>query len=210
MYFYCPFHDNDARSYSNHKERRKCIKEELHLTQVSRMSNAIWIVRDYEYCSGCHMCEIACSLHHEEWIWPEASRIRVFRPFPGVEVPHLCAQCDDYPCVESCPVDALSVDEDTTAVITDQERCISCGICIEVCPGEVPKLHPETGKVLICDLCGGDPECVKVCQEAQFNALRLVHEGMGVSRKLFARHPVDVARDLAVKFFGEKGEEVIL
>ena len=45
------------------------------------------IVRDYEKCSGCRRCELACSMHHEEWWWPEASRIRVFMPFPGVEVP---------------------------------------------------------------------------------------------------------------------------
>jgi Fe-S-cluster-containing hydrogenase component 2 len=41
-------------------------------------------------------------------------------PFPGLEVPHLCAQCDDYPCVKSCPAGALSVDDKTTAVIVDR------------------------------------------------------------------------------------------
>jgi Fe-S-cluster-containing hydrogenase component 2 len=24
-------------------------------------------------------------------------------------------------------------------------------------------LHPETGLALVCDLCGGDPACVKRC-----------------------------------------------
>jgi hypothetical protein len=32
---------------------------------------------------------------------------------------------------------------------------------------------------------------------------------MSKNRKLFARDPIDVAKDLAVKLFGEKGEEVI-
>ncbi len=171
--------------------------------------SSIWIVRDYENCSGCRRCELACSMHHEGWMWPEASRIRVFMPFPGVEVPHLCAQCDDYPCVESCPVDALSIDGGTTAVIVDSEACTGCGACVEACPGTVPYLHPRDRKATICDLCGGDPECVEVCQEAGYNALRLVHEGMSGHRKLSARNPVNVAKDLAVKFFGEKGEEVI-
>jgi Fe-S-cluster-containing hydrogenase component 2 len=130
--------------------------------------------RDYENCSGCHRCEIACSLHHEKWIWPEASRIRVFRPFPGIEIPHLCAQCDDYPCVMHCPTNALSVNKETTAVIVDQQRCIGCGNCIDACPGRVPKLHPNTGKALICDLCDGDPKCVQACQESQYNALRRI------------------------------------
>jgi len=173
------------------------------------MGNPIWIVRDYERCSGCRRCELACSMHHEDWMWPEASRVRVFMPFPGLEVPHLCAQCDDYPCVESCPVEALSVDEDTTAVLVDREKCISCSKCIDACPGKIPFLHPGDNKATICDLCGGDPECVKVCHEAKYDALRLVEEKMNVHRKLFARDPIEVAKDLAVRFFGEKGEEVI-
>jgi carbon-monoxide dehydrogenase iron sulfur subunit len=173
------------------------------------MSNPLWIVRDYERCSGCRRCELACSMHHEGLWWPEASRVRVFMPFPGVEVPHLCAQCDDYPCVESCPVDALSVDESTTAVLVDREACTACGSCIKACPGSVPFLHPGDDKAVICDLCGGDPECVKVCHEARYDALRLVHEGMSANRKHFSRDPIETAKDLAVKMFGERGEEVI-
>jgi Fe-S-cluster-containing hydrogenase component 2 len=173
------------------------------------MRGLIWIAREYERCSGCRICELACSLHHEGWMWPEASRIRVFMPFPGVEVPHLCAQCDDYPCVESCPVDALSVDEETSAVLVDEDKCTSCILCIKACPGQIPYLHPKTGKAVICDLCGGDPECVKACSRAKYDALRRVEEPMSKNRKLFSRNPIAVAKDLAVKFFAEKGEEVI-
>ncbi len=101
------------------------------------------------------------------------------------------------------------MDRGTTAVLVDQEKCISCGKCFGACPGAVPFLHPETNKVIVCDLCGGDPECVKVCHEAKYDALRVVEERMNANRKLFARNPIDVARDLAVKLFAEKGEEVI-
>lgn len=142
-------------------------------------------------------------------MWPEASRVRVFMPFPGVEVPHLCSQCQDYPCVESCPVDALSVDPDTDAVITDREKCTGCGDCITACPGDVPYLHPGDGKATICDLCGGEPRCVEVCTEAGYDCLMVVNEGPSIHRKLYSRDPVETARDLAVKMFGEKGLEVI-
>lgn len=171
--------------------------------------SSIWIVRDYEKCSGCRRCELACSLFHEGWMWPEASRVRVFMPFPGLEVPHLCAQCDDYPCVYSCPEDALSVDS-TTAVIVDREKCTGCGICVKACPGTVPYLHPEDRKATICDLCGGEPRCAEVCVEAGYNALRVVREGMNANRKLYSLNPVEVARKIAIKLFGEKGEELIL
>jgi Fe-S-cluster-containing hydrogenase component 2 len=142
-------------------------------------------------------------------MWPEASRVRVFMPFPGLEVPHLCAQCKDYPCIDSCPVDALSTDPITLAVLVDKEACISCSACIPACPGQIPILHPEDNKAIICDLCDGDPECVKVCTKAGYNALTLVNEGPNIHRKLYSRHPVETAKDLAVKFFAEKGEEVI-
>ena len=62
-------------------------------------------------------------------------------------------------------------------------------------------------KTLIYDLCDGDPECVKACQEAEYNCLRLINERRSVNRKLFSRLPLDVTKDLAAKFFGEKGEE---
>ena len=86
-------------------------------------------MRDYVKCSGCRRCEIVCSLHHEGRIWPEASRVRVFMLVPGAEVPHLCAQCEDHPCVGSCPVDALSVDPEMKSIDVDRELCNACGNC---------------------------------------------------------------------------------
>ena len=148
-----------------------------------------WIVRDYLHCSGCRRCEIACTLSHEGQIWPEASRVRVFMLIPGVEIPHLCAQCHDYPCVASCPFDALSVNEKTSAVIVDKEQCTACGQCMTACPGQIPHLHPTEEHMLICDLCDGDPQCAKACTDAGFNALRVVEEVKSVSHKLFSKTP---------------------
>ena len=170
----------------------------------------IWIARDYLRCSGCRRCEIACSLHHEGWISPEASRIRVFMLIPGVEVPHLCAQCHDYPCVQSCPTGALSTDKRTSAVLVDKEKCTSCGNCIEGCPGNIPFLHPRDGKAVICDLCGGEPDCVKVCQGANFDALSVIRPGWAIyTKKLFARKPEDLTKDVALNLYGEKAEELV-
>lgn len=52
-----------------------------------------------------------------------------------------CAQACPYnaiadlirPCKRSCPVDAISMDENGVVVI-DEEKCISCGACIKNCP----------------------------------------------------------------------------
>jgi Fe-S-cluster-containing hydrogenase component 2 len=156
------------------------------------------------------MCEIACSLHHEGKIWPETSRIRVFMLVPGVEIPHLCVQCSDYPCVNSCPFEALSIDEKTGAVIVDVERCTACGVCIRECPGNVPHLHPNRKHVVICDLCGGSPECVEICQKAGFYALKAVRlRRRGDTERLVSRPPEEVTEDLAFRLYGEKAKELI-
>lgn len=168
----------------------------------------LWIARDFLKCSGCRRCEIACTLFHEEKIWPEASRVRVFMLVPGVEIPHLCAQCTDYPCVASCSFYALSVDAETSAVRVDKERCTACGRCIEACPGRVPHLHPADHHVLICDLCYGDPQCARACTDAGFDALWVVREKPSVSRNLFARSPEAITRDVAENLYGETAEEV--
>jgi Fe-S-cluster-containing hydrogenase component 2 len=97
-------------------------------------SNPIWISRELSRCSGCRKCEIACSLHHENKIWPEASRVRVFMLVPGTEFPHLCTQCEDYPCVKACPFKALAVNKETSAVTVNVDKCTGCGKCIDACP----------------------------------------------------------------------------
>jgi len=177
---------------------------------MSEETRMIWIDRDYLKCSGCRMCEIACSLHHEGKIWPEASRIRVFMLVPGVEAPHLCVQCKDYPCVNSCPYEALSINEKTGAVIVDKEKCTACGVCIKKCPGDIPHLHPNRKYVVICDLCGGDPECVKICQKAGFYALKTVILGQrGETERLASRTPEEITEDLAFNLYGEKAKELI-
>ncbi|MGB9675751.1 MAG: 4Fe-4S dicluster domain-containing protein [Candidatus Bathyarchaeales archaeon] len=175
---------------------------------MSDKKEQIWIARDLARCSGCRKCEIACSLFHEKRIWPEASRIRVFMLVPGAEFPHFCAQCEDYPCVQACPVKALSISEQTGAVLVDRETCIACGQCIEACPGRIPHMHPTEDYILICDLCSGDPQCVKVCQEGSWNVLRVVSRG-DYAHRLYARKPEEIARSLAIKIYGEEGEKLL-
>ncbi|MDQ1279494.1 MAG: protein NrfC [Thermoproteota archaeon] len=169
----------------------------------------IWIMRDYPKCSGCRLCEVACSLKHEGKIWPEASMVRVFMQTPGVEVPHLCTQCSDYPCVNSCPTKALSVNQTTGAVAVDNEKCKACGICIKACPGKIPHLHPDRKRIVICDLCGGDPQCAKVCTAMGFNTLMIYPRVPDITYNLYAKTPADLTKNLAYKFYGEKAKELI-
>jgi Fe-S-cluster-containing hydrogenase component 2 len=112
-------------------------------------------------------------------------------------------------------MEALSVSRDTGAVLVDKEKCTACGLCIDACPGRIPHIHPTDRYAIICDLCGGDPQCAKVCGEGGWNALRIVSKAnekrMGCDRvyKLYARKPDEVTRDLVANLYGEAGEEWI-
>jgi carbon-monoxide dehydrogenase iron sulfur subunit len=135
--------------------------------------------------------------------------IRIFMLVPGLEFPHFCVQCEDYPCVKSCPVDALSVSKKTAAVLVDVDKCIACGKCIDACPGRIPHMHPTNKHIVICDLCDGDPQCVKVCREGSWDVLRVVERRGETAYRLYARKPVEVTRDLAERFYGDQGTDYL-
>lgn len=194
--------NEEAEKQSESKEENEAVGQKI---------PDIWIARNYENCSGCRKCEIACSLFHEEKIWPEASRIRVFMLFPGIEVPHLCTQCHDYPCVKACPVDALTVNKNTGAVNVDKETCDACGQCITACPGDIPHLHPEEEYVLICDLCGEeDPKCVEICKAGQWDALDVIDRTSSSTYKLYAETPEEITERTAEKLLGREIKKEVL
>lgn len=59
-------------------------------------------------------------------------------------------------------MEAISRDE-WGAVVVDYDTCTGCGECVDACPYGLIDLNDD-GFAYKCDLCAGDPECVKVCQ----------------------------------------------
>jgi Fe-S-cluster-containing hydrogenase component 2 len=115
-------------------------------------------------CSGCRACELACVVQKEGYFGTASARIRVHKnDSDGLDQPHVCQLCEDFPCVVSCPTEALFWDENAGHVILIPEDCIHCTICIDVCPFDAIWMHPETMLPLLCDFCSGDPACIKRC-----------------------------------------------
>lgn len=121
---------------------------------------------DSNKCVGCRLCEIVCSLSHAQVINPERARIRINRDHKNqVDNAIYCHQCENAPCIEACEYEALSRDPNTNAIIVEKDNCIACQNCIQACPYSTPNLDPSREFILICDLCGGSPECVEICPE---------------------------------------------
>jgi anaerobic carbon-monoxide dehydrogenase iron sulfur subunit len=74
----------------------------------------------------------------------------------------------------ACPTNSRRRDRTTGMTVVDQERCIACKTCIAVCPFGACSYDRVTKQIVTCDLCGGDPQCVKVCQPG---AVRYVEKG---------------------------------
>jgi Fe-S-cluster-containing hydrogenase component 2 len=92
------------------------------------------------------------------------ARIRVEKnDIEGLDHPYVCQLCEDLPCVESCPTDALLWDEAAGRILLVPEDCINCVICVDVCPFDAIWMQPDTMLPILCDLCAGDPACVNRC-----------------------------------------------
>jgi len=131
-------------------------------------------------CYACKSCEIACSVVHsrsgelvpalrEEP--PPVRRVRVICIEPSEDhterrtVAVQCRHCEDPPCVDACITDAITKDEETGLVTIDEDLCVGCWSCSDVCPHGAIVQVPEEVVAVICDRCQGRrrPACVESC-----------------------------------------------
>jgi len=158
-----------------------------------------------EQCSGCRICELVCAIKHFGVNNPKKAAIRVLNiyPHPVTRMPIVCSQCKSPPCAEVCPVGALhSIDG---VVHLDENECVSCYRCVEACPFGAIYAHDDCELPIKCDMCGGDPECVKVCPKG---ALRLIPTAvLGESKRL--NNVLSYTQMKEIEFY-EKGEKKII
>jgi len=117
---------------------------------------------DPDKCTGCNRCASVCAALKTGAFAPTRAHIRINNyPHHGFSAPSLCFQCPSAACHKACPSDAISRNA-VDALVVDAEKCTACGSCIAACPYGMIELA-ESGAAAKCDLCNGDPACVKEC-----------------------------------------------
>ncbi len=151
------------------------------------------LLMDSKKCTGCLQCELACSFQTEGIFNPVKSRIKVFEfSETSLFVPYTCTQCAEAWCMAVCPVDAISVNGATGAKIVNDHICVGCKVCTIACPFGTINYNPDSGKVLKCDLCGGDPACVTICPTTALSFVEADTSGAGKMREWAAKTDANV------------------
>ena len=130
-------------------------------------------------CTGCRMCEMACSVEKTGRFSSRSARIWIETDARvGKDLPHVCQQniraCrggdnPDPRCIDACP-EAKAPDppiywdeELALVVLTPKAECMTCLACVEACRFGAIRVDPSNETLIKCDLCGGEPECVTLC-----------------------------------------------
>jgi Fe-S-cluster-containing hydrogenase component 2 len=128
------------------------------------MTQQMFIKTNFDLCTGCSICQLACSQKVLGGYNPNRALIKIRHAKENLyHFPTVCNQCSNAYCANVCPVQAISQNPKTGAIVVDHDTCVGCNSCQRYCPINMIGVDPNLKKAVKCDLCNGDPACVAAC-----------------------------------------------
>jgi len=119
------------------------------------------LILNEEKCTGCKICELACSATHQGVFNPSKAHLKII--VVGTKTVRkkqlkACTLC--LGCVKNCPAKAITFNGKW--LIVDSELCTGCGQCVQGCPEGVIYMD-NNEKAAVPDFCQGNPSCIDWC-----------------------------------------------
>jgi Fe-S-cluster-containing hydrogenase component 2 len=152
------------------------------------------------------MCETACAFFHSGKVNRHLSRIKLINLYEiGIDGPVLCVQCSERYCLD-CPEKAITVG-DLGEIVVSMTNCVLCKKCERNCP--IGAIEIFDNMVLVCDLCGGTPKCVKACTEKALTYIKddREKESLAEIKRLSSKMNTSEKRVLYINKIGKKIRE---
>ena len=116
------------------------------------------LIIDHISCWGCKTCEVACKQENNV---PEG--VKLIDVSEGnsstaddktdvVFQANACIHCDEPPCVDVCPVEAI-IQRNDGIVVLDEKTCTGCRLCMDVCPYHAISFDTQKDAAMKCNLC---------------------------------------------------------
>lgn len=151
-------------SVTETRTRTTTIQVEVPVTRQKAIGH---LIHNPDICLGCRMCEMVCAINKDGVASLEKGRIFTIRHIFEGQIAEVfpCQHCDEPECLQACPTGALHIDTATGARVIDAEICVGCQLCLNACPFNPPRIRYNAEKQICfkCDLCEGEPQCVKFC-----------------------------------------------
>ncbi|EFW6667436.1 4Fe-4S dicluster domain-containing protein [Shigella sonnei] len=154
-----------------------------------------FVVAEPLWCTGCNTCLAACSDVHKTQGLQQHPRLALAKT-STLTAPVVCHHCEEAPCLQVCPVNAISQRDD--AIQLNESLCIGCKLCAVVCPfGAISASGSRPVKCDLCDFLPEGPACVRACPN---QALRLITDD-SLQRQMKEK------QRLAASWFANGGED---
>ena len=117
-----------------------------------------------EKCNGCMECEKVCTTAHASSVASGKPRIKVTKAGDKYKAV-MCVHCETCPPSEVCPSALLEFHGEGKYWTLDEQRRCTWKACIPRCPHDGVFFEGEFGveTAYTCDLCLGEPKCIKAC-----------------------------------------------